>query len=363
LLVSKVKLLLSMNTSLNSADGNKKRKIGSASSALTFGLNSRKEKGNSRSTSSKKNVFGDDDDSSGSDGNGGGTNKNSNNSQIKSRREVVNEQIAKEQAARRRRAQADLASVNDKSVYDYDGAYDSFQTNMDATKTEREKKKNEKKSKYIGDLLKAAKVRERERDVIFERRNAREQAEEDARDEYKGKEKFVTNSYKRKLQERKQWEAEQEEKDREEAANDVTKKSAGAAFAGFYGNLNRSAIMKQMPNKGDRDEERVIPDDEADKEENSTLAGFSDDDFDPRQGVFGGFQRSSASGAHGDDDDDKITVNGGHDHGNGTEQCQNETTDKTSPPPDRSLRQIRERKVAEARGRYLKRKQALVSDQ
>lgn len=332
-----------MNISLSLAAGNKKQKKG-----LAFGLNSRKK---ATPAGGSNSAFGDDDDESSVDGEGG--------SQQKSRREIVNEQIAREQAARRRRAKADLASLNDKSVFDYDGAYDSFQTNRE-TKPE-EKEVPEKKSKYIEDLLKAAKVRAIERDAIHERKHAREQAEEDAQEEFQGKEKFVTNSYKRKLKERKQWEAEQEEQERVEAANDVTKKSAGTAFAGFYGNLNRSTIEKQKPT-GD---EGTSPDmtggekkEEEKNNENANNSEMMDEDFDPRKGFLGGFQRSSEPAAIVGDEQV-----GGHDHHESTKQTFKGDVQSVDLVSKQSIREVRERKVAEARMRYLKRKQALMPDQ
>ena len=314
-----------MNISLSSA-GNKKQKKGGSS--LAFGLNNRK-----KSTNPSSNVFGDDGDSSDNDSDDG-TNHGM------SRRDVVNKQIAREQAALRRRAQADLASANDTAgVYDYDGAYDSFRPTAESTaKPEVDK---EKKSKYIGDLLKAAKVRERERDAIYERRNAREQAEEEANADYRGKEKFVTKSYKRKLQERKQWEAEQEQKEREEEANDVTKKAAGSAFAGFYGNLNRSAMTEQT-SKSDE-----VNDSVGGKGQEDSKPSDDDDDFDPRQGFLGGFERSSQPDTSDANKDGFATV-----------QDEDETK-----APTLSMREIREKKVAEARVRYLQRKQSVALGQ
>ena len=310
---------------------------------MAFGLNSRKKTANPIS-SGKSNVFGDDGDSSDNESDGG--------NQGKSRREVVNKQIAREQAALRRRAQADLASSTKDAanVYDYDGAYDSFRGANDTAKKE-EPKDQEKKSKYIGDLLKAAKVRERERDAIYERRNAKEQAQEEANADFRGKEKFVTKSYKRKLQERKQWEAEQEQKEREEEANDVTKKSAGSAFAGFYGNLNKSAMTEQKAKS-----EETLPSaggggNEEDEDKKNKDITPLDDDFDPRQGFLGGFERSSQP----DVSDAKSA--GGID---GSVSAEDENADKV---PKLSARELREKKVAAARQRYLKRVEAIRSEQ
>jgi coiled-coil domain-containing protein 55 len=333
---------------------------------MNFGLNNRKKKknANEKKITTSKNVFddGDDDDSNSDDNGESGTG-----------REEVNKQIVREQAARRRRAQADLASVKDKSMYDYDGAYDSFQTKTDNTSKEEKK---EQKCKYIGDLMKMAKVRERERDGIYERKIAREQAEEDNKDEYLGKEKFVTNSYKRKLQERKQWEAEQVEKEREEEANDVTKKSAGAAFAGFYGNLNRNAKIKKSDdvdqNENEKDEDdndnRMSEQDENEidndiphnKKKEKTVIFDDDDDFDPTQGFLGGFERSSTA------NEEKTTesINAQHpDDKESENQPPSSLNDDDFPLTKQSLRELREKKVAEAKVRYLKRKQLTLLEQ
>jgi coiled-coil domain-containing protein 55 len=328
-----------MNISLN-ARSNKRQKKGGAS--LAFGLNSRK-----KNTNVGSNVFGDDSDSSGNESNDDA------NPNI-SRKEVVNKQIAREQAALRRRAQAAFASAEDKNVYDYDGAYNSFRTEKDTAEQAKDQDPD-KKSKYIGDLLKAAKVRERERDAIYERRNAREQAEEDAKDDYKGKEKFVTKSYKRKLQERKQWEAEQEQKEREEEANDVTKKSAGAAFSGFYGNLNRSAMMEQKTKNSEASADANVDQNEDDKRRRTEdMKPPDDDDFDPRQGFLGGFERSSHADANGTE----LQSNTGM-----TKEVKDEDSNEVAPLHTLSIRELRGKKVAEARERYLKRKQARQLEQ
>ena len=101
-----------------------------------------------------------------------------------SERGRVNQQIAKEQAALRKRAQAAAAAATaeNPNVYDYDGVYDSFRPVAETAP----KKDSERKSKYIGGLLKTAEKRNMEREQVFERKIAREQAEEDAKAEYIG---------------------------------------------------------------------------------------------------------------------------------------------------------------------------------
>ena len=176
------------------------------SGSLGFGLNSR---GSTKKKKKKSNVFddgSDDDDGNSKTGQGGNGGDDVDTSEL-SGREQVNRQIAAEQAALRKRAQAAAAAIEDPSVYDYDGAYDSFKQEEEEDKEAKKAQDSDKKSRYIGDLLKAAKKRERERDAIYERKVAKEQAEEDAQAEYAGKEKFITKAYKRKLEERKKWEA------------------------------------------------------------------------------------------------------------------------------------------------------------
>jgi coiled-coil domain-containing protein 55 len=306
-----------------------KKKAKKTSSSIGFGLNNRAAATTTTTITKKKstNVF-----------DGGSDDDDEEEEQALSGREQVNRQIGREQAALRKRAQAAAAAiqVEDPGVYDYDGAYDSFKEASETTKNAASKQQGERKSKYIGDLLKASKKRERERDVIHERKVAREQAEEDAKEEYQGKEKFITKAYKRKLEERKQWEAEDEEKEREEEANDVTKKAAGAAFAGFYGNFNRNVAMGGG--------------DEAKENEKAMEESNNADDVKPSSGGLGflsGFERTDDPADHDDSNENEEESN-----------AKQESNDigEDSPVPELSKREQREKKVAEARIRYLERK-------
>lgn len=73
----------------------------------------------------------------------------------------------------------------------------------------------------------------------MERKIAKEQKEEEADLELKGKDKFVTKSYKRKLEERAEWVKAEEDRVKQDADDDVTKKVGGSAMMGFYSNLSR----------------------------------------------------------------------------------------------------------------------------
>jgi coiled-coil domain-containing protein 55 len=324
-----------MNISLSGSKQKDKKK--GAAASLGYGLNNRSATATTASGNSSQNVFGDDDDDNSDDEEG------EMNATSSSGRQAVNQQIAKEQAALRKRAQAALTAAEDPSMYDYDGAYDSFKTERDQeTKQKAAASQEERKSKYIGDLLKAAKVRERERDAIYERRIAREQAEEDAKEEFSGKEKFVTKAYKRKLEERKQWEMEQKVKEREEEANDVTKKSAGAAFASFYGNLNKNVAAGGQAD-GQREKEE-----EANEREKQAMDSL--DDFDPRGGFMADFEQS------GNQDDDDHPIGEDEDL-----KAAESSSDQKPTEPAMSMRERREKKVAEARIRYLKRREAAMA--
>lgn len=143
---------------------------------LSFGLNKRKKP--------VANVFddGDSDDSSEED---------APQDTAKSRRDAVNREIEAEQKALRDRAKKVMTDSGKGTLYDYDAAYDSMQTKKDQ-KDEQMAASKEKRSRYIQDLLKTSEKRAVEREAIYERKVAREQEEEDAQADYRGKEKFVT---------------------------------------------------------------------------------------------------------------------------------------------------------------------------
>ena len=87
-------------------------------------------------------------------------------------------------------------------------------------------------SRYIGQLLVKAQEREREADVVFERRTVKEREKEDHL--YGDKEKFVTAAYKKKLAEDAAFAAAERAADAAEAAAEVTKRRDMSAF---YANL------------------------------------------------------------------------------------------------------------------------------
>ncbi|KAL7551958.1 hypothetical protein ACHAWF_018406 [Thalassiosira exigua] len=220
---------------------------------LGYGLNARSK----RKRGGGLSGFGGEDDSD--DSGGGDPAASGAGGKPASGRDDVNRQIAAEQSALRKRAEdAMKASAADPSVYDYDGEYDSFTAGR---RRDEEAKKRAaasrddapKRPRYISGLLKTAERRTKEQEVIYEKVVAREQAEEDARMQYEGKDKFVTSSYKRRLAEREQWAKEEAERAKREEAEDVTKKKAAGSF--LFGGIGRSLLMGNRDKKsGDEDD-------------------------------------------------------------------------------------------------------------
>ena len=110
-------------------------------------------------------------------------------------RTAVNREIVAEQAALRQRAEAAMmaASNANSNVYDYDAEYESFssgkkkQKQDEAAAVASTASKKDAKPRYITNLLKTAERRNQEREVIHERKIAKEQQEVDDNLQYEGK--------------------------------------------------------------------------------------------------------------------------------------------------------------------------------
>jgi coiled-coil domain-containing protein 55 len=248
-------------------------------------------------------------------------------------RASVNQAIAKEQAALRARAQRAAAAVAD-DTYDFDGAYDSFSSNQKTSTTLTAAA--DRKSRYVADLLQASKQRQAEREIVMERKIAREQAAEDP--EYQDKDKFVTSAYKRKLQERNVWQAEQEKLEQDEQANDVSKRKDG--MAGFYGNLQKNVALGGQQSE---QSSKQLPSEQADFVEGFSKSARGDDDNEPQTSTFlDGF-------AKGETEKDIAT-----------ESIAAFSKNQKDPKADKEemrkkQRELREEKVAQARIRYFQR--------
>ncbi|RWR92036.1 nuclear speckle splicing regulatory protein 1 isoform X1 [Cinnamomum micranthum f. kanehirae] len=127
------------------------------------------------------------------------------------------------------------ALAEDPSVFDYDGVYDEMK---EETVRPREQDRQERKSKYIEALMNKAKVREREHEIIYERKLAKERSKDDHL--FADKEKFVTSAYKKKLAEQAKWLEEERIRQLREEKDDVTKKSD---LSDFYFNITKNVAF------------------------------------------------------------------------------------------------------------------------
>ena len=124
------------------------------------------------------------------------------------------------------------ALETDAAIFDYDGHFDGFQDSRKQKLKAADDERVERKSRYVESLIAKQKEREREHDIIYERRLLKEREKEDHL--YGDKDKFVTAAYRKKLEEDRKWLEEEKIADAREAKDDVTKKGD---LSGFYHNL------------------------------------------------------------------------------------------------------------------------------
>jgi coiled-coil domain-containing protein 55 len=290
-----------MNVALLSAADRQKKKA-----KLSHGLNP--------PSSSNHNVFGGDDDEDDEEGSGDGRTK-------------VNQELQRQQDFLRQRAPA--------ALYDFDGTYKERESEQKA-KVDTSKPKE---SRYMTDMLKAAKRRNFARDIAYERKLAREQEAEES--EYAGKEKFITSAYRKKLEERQLWLKEEEEERKREETEDVTKQEAG--IAAFYSNFRHNVSVG-----GEAKEETKTP-------------GFLEG-FEPATASI-----DKASGGRGDGEQDgerdslrfqssaKPSFIDGFEAAEGSISI-GEEKEGCSDTPTNNLRELRDEKIAQARARYFARR-------
>ncbi|KAF4959775.1 hypothetical protein FSARC_10635 [Fusarium sarcochroum] len=123
------------------------------------------------------------------------------------------------------RKNAEAAAEVDASVYEYDSVYDSLKPKKQASKEDQEKK-----PKYMKNILQAADVRKRDALIAEEKKIAREREAEG--EEYADKEKFVTEAYRKQQEENKRLEEEERRREEEEA-----KKNKSGGMSAFYRKL------------------------------------------------------------------------------------------------------------------------------
>ncbi|KAI5640537.1 coiled-coil domain-containing protein 55 (DUF2040) domain-containing protein [Phthorimaea operculella] len=130
---------------------------------------------------------------------------------------------------RQAKIEQEKAIQEDPTVYQYDEIYDSMATQKEQKKS---KTKEDKKPRYIENLLKTATKRKIENERRIERQIQKEREKEG--DEFADKEVFVTSAYKKKLEEMKLEEEKEKREEYLESIGDVTKQRD---LGGFYRHL------------------------------------------------------------------------------------------------------------------------------
>jgi len=122
------------------------------------------------------------------------------------------------------------ALKDDPTVYEYDAVYDEMEEKKKAVNVKVPEK--DRKPKYIAGLLKSAAARKRDYERTVERQVQKEREKEQG--EFDDKEAFVTEAFRRKMQEQAEEEERLKRQDAIDAANDVTKQKD---LSLFYRNL------------------------------------------------------------------------------------------------------------------------------
>ncbi|OCF36067.1 hypothetical protein I317_01838 [Kwoniella heveanensis CBS 569] len=129
--------------------------------------------------------------------------------------------------SRSERRAKEAAEAIDQSIFDYDTHYDKMKSAERAIEQSKKQEAEERKPKYIENFLASAQTRRLDKLRAEEKALAREREKEG--DEFEGKEKFVTEGYKKQMEEVRK--AEEEEKAREEA---MRKSKSGPGLTSFY---------------------------------------------------------------------------------------------------------------------------------
>lgn len=160
----------------------------------------------------------------------------------------ISRQAAKNKSLKDVEQQHKKALEEDPSVFDYDGVYDDMKSKIVQPKAQD---RQQRQPKYIQKLMDKAKQREREHEIVYERKLAKERSKDDHL--YADKDKFVTSAYKRKLAEQAKWMEEQRLRELREERDDVTKKSD---LTDFYFNLSKNVAFGASEKSETKKQER-----------------------------------------------------------------------------------------------------------
>ncbi|URE32288.1 coiled-coil domain-containing protein 55 [Musa troglodytarum] len=167
----------------------------------------------------------------------------------------ISRQASKNKSLQKIEEQHKKAMEEDPSVFDYDGVYDEMKGQIARPKVQdRAERKGGAgvTSKYIEALMEKAKQREREHEVVYERKLLKERSKDDHL--FADKEKFVTSAYKKKLAEQAKWLEEERLCQIREERDDVTKKSDLSDF--YFGLGENVAFGAQSEDATKRKEQK-----------------------------------------------------------------------------------------------------------
>lgn len=150
------------------------------------------------------------------------------------------------QMSRAERKAREEALKIDQSVFDYDGVYDQLKSAERKAEQARKATASDNKPKYMESFIAAAQTRKLDRLRAEEKLLERERLNEG--DEFADKEKFVTEAYKRQMEEVRK--AEEEEKAREGKCCDGSLLTAAAARKGHKG-PGLTSLYKSMLDDND----------------------------------------------------------------------------------------------------------------
>ncbi|XAR71328.1 hypothetical protein NMG60_11028535 [Bertholletia excelsa] len=160
----------------------------------------------------------------------------------------ISRQASKNKALKDIEEQHKKALEEDPSVFEYDGVYDEMKEKVARPLAHD---RQERKPKYIQALIEKTKQREREHEIIYERKLVKERSKEDHL--FADKDKFVTSAYKKKLAEQAKWLEEERLHQLREEKEDVTKKSD---LTDFYFNLSKNVAFGAGDAKASKPEKR-----------------------------------------------------------------------------------------------------------
>ncbi|KAK7276918.1 hypothetical protein RIF29_18067 [Crotalaria pallida] len=173
-------------------------------------------------------------------------------------------QASKNKTLKEVEEQQKKALEEDPTVFDYDGVYDKMKEKVSRPQVQD---REERKPKYIQNLIKKAKEREQYRDIVYERKIAKERSKDDHL--YADKDKFITEAYRKKLAEQERQMELERLRELQEERDDVTKKKD--FLLDFYSNLDKNVAY------GAQDAQRRKHDDRAEQRSQETHESVNPD--------------------------------------------------------------------------------------